>query len=209
MLVSRFKIAQSCVISIISLCFALRHQLIFALGNMVCTSKIQEYPSRDPAFFLESCHSLEPNVRKPSGYVINRYMERFLLRMPLMHSGPAPLPTIWNGSLYLKLFRFFTHAGCRFRSTHVWNASFRGILSYAICCPPPNKKRRQKSCPFKYISGWFKLKVSTLVSTSHKFRDNIHQGHAGMSFLGLTCSVPWIPSQHPQWVLYDIWHMYR
>ena len=120
-----YKIARSCGISIISLCFALWHQLIFALGNMVCTSKIREYPSRDPAFPLESRHSLESPVRKPSGYGINRYMERFLLRMPLTHSGPAPLPSIWNGSLYLKPFRFFTHDGCCIRITRVWNASFR------------------------------------------------------------------------------------
>ncbi len=91
---------------------------------MVCTSKIREYPSRDPAFPLESRHSLKSPVRKRSGYGINRYMERFLLRMLLTHSGPAPLPSIWNGSLYFKPFRFFTHAGCRFRITRVWNASF-------------------------------------------------------------------------------------
>ncbi len=49
--------------------------------------------------------------------------------MPLTYSGPALLPSIWNGSLYLKPFRFFTHAGCRFRITRVWNASFTNYLS--------------------------------------------------------------------------------
>ena len=72
--------------------------------------KIREHSSRDPAFPLESRRGLESPqpMQKPSGY--GRYVERFLLPMPLIHSGRGPLPYVWNGSLHLMTFWFFTNA---------------------------------------------------------------------------------------------------
>ncbi len=63
--ISPYKTAHSCVISVLSLCFALWHQLIFAFWNMVHTSKIGEYPSRAPAFHLDSRHGLESPTPPP------------------------------------------------------------------------------------------------------------------------------------------------
>ncbi len=151
-------------------CFAASINL--CLGNMVCTSKITkiwEYPSRDPACPLESRHSLEYPMWKPSWYGINRYMGRFLLCMPLTHSGPVPLPSIWNGSLYLKPFRFFTQAGCHFRITHVWNASFIMPRKMKNCTHPRKKSSTgQIAIGFRVRTLPTELVCQTVFLTAHR-----------------------------------------